>query len=299
MRCAALTTHYASSQIMKIGIIGGSGLYDIEGIKNLREEKLSTPFGDPSDAYITGDLEGAEVVFLPRHGRGHRISPSEINYRANIWGMKKLGVGGILSVSACGSLREEMKPMDFVIVDQFVDRTRGRISTFFTGGIVAHVSFDEPVTPELAKVLMTACQDVGVTYHPKGTYVNMEGPQFSTKAESNLYRSWGMDVIGMTNMTEAKLAREAEIAYATLAAVTDYDCWHPDHESVTLEQVIKNLSMNVGNAKAVLKKAIPSAAKLGVCKANSALATAIVTRFDLIPEKVKKDLEIMIGKYVK
>lgn len=284
---------------MKIGIIGGSGLYDIEGIKNLREENISTPFGDPSDAYMTGELEGAQVVFLPRHGRGHKISPSEINYRANIWGMKKFGVGAILSVSACGSLRDEMKPMDFVVADQFVDRTRSRISTFFTGGVVAHVSFDEPVTPELAKILIEAGNSVGAKIHPKGTYVNMEGPQFSTKAESNLYRSWGMDIIGMTNMTEAKLAREAEIAYATLAAITDYDCWHPEHESVTIEQIIKNLTMNVGTAKNILKKAIPMAAKLGPCKAHSALATAIVTRHDLIPVKVKKDLEIIIGKYIK
>lgn len=284
---------------MKIGIIGGSGLYDIEGIKNLREEKLSTPFGDPSDSYMTGELEGAQVVFLPRHGRGHRISPSEINYRANIWGMKKLGVGAIISVSACGSLREEMKPMDFVVADQFVDRTRGRVSTFFTDGIVAHVSFDEPVTPELAKILIDAGRSAGATIHPRGTYVNMEGPQFSTKAESNLYRSWGMDIIGMTNMTEAKLAREAEIAYATLAAVTDYDCWHPDHESVTIEQIIKCLTGNVETSKKILKRAIPLAARLGTCKAHSALATAIVTRHDLIPADVKKNLEIIIGKYVK
>jgi len=284
---------------MKIGIIGGSGLYDIEGIQNLREEKVSTPFGDPSDAYMTGELEGAQVVFLPRHGRGHRISPSEINYRANIYGMKKLGVGAILSVSACGSLREEMNPMDFVVVDQFVDRTRGRISTFFTGGIVAHVSFDEPVTPELAQILVKACKDAGATVHPQGTYLNMEGPQFSTKAESNLYRSWGMDIIGMTNMTEAKLAREAEIAYATLAAVTDYDCWHPHHDSVTVEQIIKCLTANVGSAKTILKKAIPLAARLGVCKAHSALAAAIITRPDAIPVQVKKDLELIIGKYIK
>ncbi len=284
----------------KVGIIGGSGLYDIEGIKNIKEKEVKTPFGDPSDKYITGTLEGVDVVFLPRHGKGHRISPSEINYRANIFGMKSLGVDAILSVSACGSLRRKMQPMDFVVPDQFVDRTNhAREMTFFSGGIVAHVALADPISSELAKILIDAGKKVGVTIHPKGTYINMEGPQFSTKAESNLYRSWGMDIIGMTNMGEAKLAREAEISYATLAAVTDYDCWHESHESVTLEMILNNLNKNVANSKAILKLAIPQIGKLKKFSAQGALQFAIVTNRDLIPAKVKKDLEPIIGKYIK
>src|SRR3989344_7853092 len=247
----------------KVGIIGGSGLYDIEGIKNLKEVKVKTPFGPPSESLMTGKLEGVDVAFLPRHGRGHRISPSEINYRANIFAMKTLGVQAILSVSACGSLKEELKPLDFVIPDQFLDRTnRARQATFFTGGIVAHVAFADPVSPELMDILYNAAKEIGATVHKGGTYVNMEGPQFSTKAESHLYRSWGMDIIGMTNLTEAKLAREAEISYATLAAVTDYDCWHESHESVTLEMIIGNLNKNIDNAKKILKAAIPQVRRL-------------------------------------
>lgn len=284
----------------KVGIIGGSGLYDIEGISNVEEVAIKTPFGDPSDAFITGKLEGTDVVFLPRHGRGHRFSPSKINYRANIYGMKKLGVEAIISVSAVGSLKENIKPLDFVVVDQFIDRTRGeRISTFFTDGIVAHVAFADPVAPELAAIILESAKKVGVTVHPKGTYVCMEGPQFSTKAESHLYRSWGADIIGMTNLTEAKLAREAEISYATLAAVTDYDCWHDTHEAVTLEIVLSYLKKNVENAKKILKAAIPKVGKLKTFSAANALQFSIVTDPKIIPLRTKNNLDLLIGKYIK
>ncbi|MDE1920959.1 MAG: S-methyl-5'-thioadenosine phosphorylase [Candidatus Omnitrophica bacterium] len=283
-----------------IGIIGGSGLYQIEGIRKVKEVSVKTPFGAPSDKFITGELEGVPVVFLPRHGRGHRISPSEINYRANIYGMKKLGVEAIMSVSACGSLKAKYKPMDFVIPDQFLDRTRkGRIDTFFTDGIVAHAAFADPVSGEIADILEKAARSLKLRVHRGGTYVNMEGPQFSTKAESNLYRSWGMDVIGMTNLTEAKLAREAEISYATLAAVTDYDCWHPSHDSVTLEMVIGYLNKNVANAKAILKIAIGEAGKLKRFSAAGAMKFAVMTNPAVIPARKKKELGLLIGKYIK
>ncbi|MFA6378404.1 MAG: S-methyl-5'-thioadenosine phosphorylase [Candidatus Omnitrophota bacterium] len=282
----------------KIGIIGGSGLYDIEGIKNLKQVNVKTPFGKPSDAYLCGILEGVSVVFLPRHGRGHRISPSEINYRANIYGMKKLGVSAILAVSACGSLKEELKPMDFVIPDQFIDRTVKRQSTFFSNGLVGHVGFADPVCPKICDILYKSAQALNISVHRGGTYLNMEGPQFSTKAESSLYRSWNLDIIGMTNATEAKLAREAEIAYATLAAVTDYDCWHQSHDIVTFEMIIQYLTKNVENAKKILKKAIPQVAKIDSFGAENALQCAIATRKDKIPAKIKKDLKIIIGKYI-
>ncbi|MBF0512274.1 MAG: S-methyl-5'-thioadenosine phosphorylase [Candidatus Omnitrophica bacterium] len=283
-----------------VGIIGGSGLYQIEGIKKVKEVLVKTPFGAPSDKFITGELEGVPVVFLPRHGLGHRISPSEINYRANIYGMKKLGVEAILSVSACGSLKEEYKPMDFVIPDQFLDRThKGRIDTFFTEGIVAHVSFADPVSVELADILEKSAKKLKIKTHRGGTYVNMEGPQFSTKAESHLYRSWGMAIIGMTNLTEAKLAREAEISYATLAAVTDYDCWHPSHDSVTVEMIINYLNKNVANAKAILKSAIVEVGKIKHFSASQALKFAIITDPAVIPAKKKKELGVLIGKYIK
>lgn len=283
-----------------VGIIGGSGLYEIEGIGNVKEVAVKTPFGAPSDKFITGKLENTPVVFLPRHGRGHRISPSEINYRANIYGMKKLGVQAIISVSACGSLKEEYQPMDFVIPDQFLDRTRkGRIDTFFTDGIVAHVAFADPIAKEIADIIEQAAKKLNIKAHRGGTYVNMEGPQFSTKAESNLYRSWGMDIIGMTNLTEAKLAREAEISYATLAAVTDYDCWHSTHGSVTAEMVINCLNKNVDNAKKILKTAIPQVGKLKKFSASQALKFAIMTSRDKISAKKKKELDIIIGKYIK
>lgn len=283
----------------KIGIIGGSGLYNIEGIKNVKEISVATPFGKPSDKFTTGILEGKEVVFLPRHGKGHRISPSEINFRANIFAMKKLGVERILSVSACGSLKEEYKPMDFVIPNQFVDRTTKRQSSFFTGGIVAHISFADPICAELSEILFESGKKQGITMHFGGTYLNMEGPAFSTKAESNLYRSWGMDIIGMTNLTEAKLAREAEICYVTLAAVTDYDCWHPSHDSVTVEMIIQNLLKNVENAKRILKAAIKAIPNERKCNCQNALQYAIITDKKLIPEKLKKDLKPIFGKYIK
>lgn len=281
-----------------VGVIGGSGLYQIDGIKNVKEVAVKTPFGEPSDVFFTGTLENTPVVFLPRHGRGHRINPSEINYRANIYGMKTLGVEAIISVSACGSLRKKLKPMDFVVPDQFVDRTRGRVSTFFSDGIVAHVAFADPVSPEVADIVYNSAKKLKLKVHKGGTYVNMEGPQFSTKAESNLYRSWGMDIIGMTNITEAKLAREAEISYATLAAVTDYDCWHPSHDSVTVEMIIEYLNKNVANAKNILRLAIPQVGKLKKFSASEALKFAIITNRDMIPAKVKKDLAPIIGKYI-
>jgi len=284
----------------KIGIIGGSGLYQLEGLQQAEDvEILDTPFGRPSDRFHTGTLAGVEVVFLSRHGRGHHISPSEINYRANIFEMKRLGVNAIISVSACGSLKEELKPMDFVVPDQFIDRTnRGREASFFTGGIVGHVAMADPVSPELVDILIASVQEAGATVHKGGTYINMEGPQFSTKAESDLFRSWGVDIIGMTNMIEAKLAREAEIAYATLAAVTDYDCWHPDHESVTVEMIIQNLNTNVGKAKEILQIAIPKAAKVEKFRDEDALKYALITDHAVIPEQKKKELAVIIGKYV-
>jgi len=283
----------------RIGIIGGSGLYKIEGIKNVKEVSVATPFGKPSGKFVLGTLEGKEVVFLPRHDIGHRISPSYINYRANIFGMKKLGVGRIISVTACGSLKEELKPMDFVVVDQFVDRTNyGRDTSFFTEGIVAHIEFSHPVCAELRGLLYDAGNGLNLKIHNGGTYINMEGPAFSTLAESKLYRSWGMDVIGMTNFPEAKLAREAEICYATLAAVTDYDCWHPAHESVTVDMVIKNLNNNVGNAKRILSEVIKNLKPERTCKCKDALKYAIITDRKIIPDKIKKDLKVIIGKYI-
>ena len=283
----------------KVGIIGGSGLYQIDGIKGLDQVSLLTPFGQPSCNFMTGQLDGVDVVFLPRHGKGHRISPSEINYRANIFAMKKLGVSAIIGVSACGSLKEELKPMDFVVPDQFVDRTRNRQTSFFTDGIVVHVALAEPFSPEIRTILVNSVKQLGLTVHNGGAYLNMEGPQFSTKAESNVYRSWGMDIIGMTTATEAKLAREAEISYATLCAVTDYDCWHPDHDSVTVDMILDNLRKNVDNAKKILKLVAPQVGKLTTFSAANALASSIVTSRDSIPELKKKELEALIGKYVK
>lgn len=285
----------------RIGIIGGSGLYKIEGIKHVRKISVSTPFGRPSGQFILGTLEGREVVFLPRHDVGHRIPPSHINYRANIYGMKKLGVERIISVSACGSLKEELRPMDFVVVDQFVDCTNyARDMSFFTKGIVAHIEFAHPVCRELSSAVYKAAGGLGnAVVHNGGTYINMEGPAFSTFAESNLYRSWGMDIIGMTNFAEAKLAREAEICYSTLAAITDYDCWHPKHASVTIGMIINNLQKNIENAKKILVAAIKDIPKARHCSCQHALQCAIVTDRKLIPAKVKKDLKLIIGKYVK
>jgi len=283
-----------------LGIIGGSGLYKIEGIRNIKEVKVKTPFGDPSDKFILGNLAGKEMVFLPRHGVGHRISPSKINYRANIYAMKKLGVDRIISVTACGSLKEEIPPLDFVVVDQFVDRTnQARNMTFFDQGIVAHIVFAHPVCEELASVVYEAGKNLKLNMHKGGTYLNMEGPAFSTLAESKLYRSWGMDVIGMTNMPEAKLAREAEICYSTIACVTDYDCWYPKHESVTVEMVIANLTKNIENAKQLIIEVIKNIKPERKCACKDALKHAIITDRKLIPGKVKKDLNIIIGKYIK
>ncbi len=277
----------------KIGVIGGSGLYKIEGIEKIEEISIFTPFGQPSGNFITGKLAGIDVVFLPRHGKDHAISPTEINYRANIFGMKKLGAQAIISVSACGSLKEELKPMDFVVPDQFVDLTKHRKTSFFEGGVVGHVSVADPFSPELRKILIDAAHELKLTVHTKGTYVNMEGPQFSTRAESNLYRSWGMDIIGMTTATEAKLAREAEVSYATLAAVTDYDCWRESTEDVTVEMVVANLHKNVENAKKILKLALPRAGALTKFSASDARQHAIMTAAHAIPENKKRELEFL------
>lgn len=283
----------------KIGVIGGSGLYQIEGIQNVREVKIDTPYGEPSDAYIEGELGGKQLVFLPRHGRGHKILPSEINFRANIYGMKKLGVEWIISASAVGSLKEELKPLDVVIPFQFVDRTnRQREHTFFGGGAVAHVTFADPVCVELGNVIHESAKAVGVNSHLGGTYLNMEGPAFSTRAESNLYRSWGMDIIGMTNLVEAKLAREAEICYTTMAMVTDYDCWHEDHDDVTVEQVIAVLMQNVENAKKIVAKAVELLPKDRSCKCGTALKNAILTDRKAISPEAKERLELLISKYM-
>src|SRR3989338_3562473 len=283
----------------KIGIIGGSGLYDIEGIKNVRRIIVETPFGRPSDKYITGELGGRQVVFLPRHGVGHRISPSEINYRANIYGMKKLGAERIISLSACGSLKEGLRPLDFVIPDQFVYRTnQARKMTFFEKWIVAHISFARPVCAELAKSVYEAAKKSDVTAHLGGTYINIEGPAFSTRAESELYRKWGMDIIGMTNMAEAKLAREAELCYCTLCAVTDYDCWYEPANPVTLEMVLANLAKNIQNAKNILKALIPALQGERRCSCHEALKGAIITERKLIPKKAKEELKIIVGKYL-
>ncbi|MHB1022823.1 MAG: S-methyl-5'-thioadenosine phosphorylase [Acidobacteriaceae bacterium] len=285
-------------QQAEIGIIGGSGLYSMPGLTNIREERVSTPFGDPSDAFILGDLEGRKVAFLARHGRGHRILPSELNFRANIYAMKMLGVERILSVSAVGSLKEEHKPTDFVIPDQFIDRTFLRVSTFFGEGIVGHVAFGDPVCATVGKAIESACKSVEVVGKLGGTYVCMEGPQFSTRAESNLYRSWGADVIGMTNLQEAKLAREAEICYATMAMVTDYDCWHEGHDAVTIDQIVAVLHQNAENAAKVVKAAIAAMPSERTCACASALKYAILTQPDAISATAKERLSLLLGKYL-
>jgi 5'-methylthioadenosine phosphorylase len=284
---------------IQIGIIGGSGLYDMAELTDRQEKTVRTPFGDPSGPYVTGTLRGKRVAFLARHGVGHRILPSELNFRANIYGMKVLGVERILSASAVGSLKMEYKPLDIVVPDQFFDRTKGRISTFFGNGIVAHVAFAHPLCGDLSKVAAASAEKVGATVHRGGCYVNMEGPQFSTLAESKLYRSWGMDVIGMTNLQEAKLAREAEICYATLALVTDYDCWHPDHDSVTVDLIIANLMQNAATAQKTIADAVETISGTRTCGCKDALATAIITQAALVPEQTKKDLAPIIGKYMK
>jgi 5'-methylthioadenosine phosphorylase len=285
-------------QNVPIGIIGGSGLYDMAGLTDRKEVTLTTPFGDPSGAYITGMLRGRRVAFLARHGAGHRLLPSELNFRANIFGMKLLGVEYILSASAVGSLKEAYKPSDIVIPDQFFDRTKGRVSTFFGGGLAAHVAFAHPFCRILSGIAHQSGTEAGATIHQGGTYVCMEGPQFSTLAESKLYRSWGMDIIGMTNLQEAKLAREAEICYTTIALVTDYDCWHPDHDSVTVEMVIATLSQNARMAQDIIAAAVGRLPYQRTCECASALQFALVTRPDAMSTQVKKDLAPIVGKYV-
>jgi 5'-methylthioadenosine phosphorylase len=284
----------------KIGIIGGSGLYQMPELTEIDEIEIQTPFGDPSDKFILGTLEGQRVAFLPRHGRSHRLTPTEVPFRANIYGLKLLGVERILSASAVGSLQEKYAPLDIVIPDQFFDRTRARAreSTFFGEGIVAHVAFAHPVCSDLGDVLEQSCRSANVKTHRGGTYICMEGPAFSTVAESNVYRSWGMDVIGMTNLQEAKLAREAEICYATLALVTDYDCWHPGHDAVTVETVIEYLNKNVRNAQAIMRAAVKTlGASPRDCKCGAALKNAIFTAPDLWPKATMHKLEAIIGKY--
>ena len=283
---------------VKIGIIGGSGLYDMADVTDRKEVVLTTPFGEPSGPYVLGTLRGKRVAFLARHGAGHRLLPSELNFRANIFGMKLLGVEYILSASAVGSLKEECKPLDIVIPDQFIDRTKGRISTFFGRGLAAHVGFAHPFCKLLSKVVSTGGQASGATVHVGGTYVCMEGPQFSTLAESKLYRSWGADIIGMTNLQEAKLAREAEICYSTIALVTDYDCWHPDHDSVTVEMIIANLTQNAKTAQHIIANAVEALPYERTCECASALKYALITRPDAIPPQVRQDLAPIVGKYL-
>jgi 5'-methylthioadenosine phosphorylase len=282
----------------EIGIIGGSGLYSMPGLTKVKEVRLKTPFGGPSDAYVCGMLEGRKVAFLARHGRGHRILPSELNFRANIHGFKQLGVERIVSISAVGSLKEEHKPLDFVIPDQFFDRTRHRVDTFFGSGVVAHIAFADPICGVLAIVVESACKKVGVVGKRGGTYLCMEGPAFSTRAESNVYRSWGMDVIGMTNLQEAKLAREAEICYVTVAMVTDYDCWHEEHDAVTVSDIIANLTKNAENACKVVANAVAAMPERRECKCGLALQHALITDPKSVPEKTRKKLELLVGKYL-
>jgi 5'-methylthioadenosine phosphorylase len=282
----------------QIGIIGGSGLYSMPGFEIEKETAIDTPWGKPSDPYVVGKLAGKEVAFLARHGRGHRTSPSELNYRANIYGFKSLGVERIISLSAVGSLKEEHRPLDFVIPDQFYDRTKSRPSTFFGDGLVVHISFADPICPQLTGVVHEACNKAGVTAKRGGTYLCMEGPQFSTKAESNVYRSWGMDVIGMTNLQEAKLAREAEICYVTVAMVTDYDCWHADHDAVTVADIIANLMKNAENACKVVAHAVAAMPDTRTCKCGCALSHAIITDRKMVPETTRKKLELLVGKYL-
>ncbi|MCL4846547.1 MAG: S-methyl-5'-thioadenosine phosphorylase [Acidobacteria bacterium] len=283
---------------IQIGIIGGSGLYDMADLQDRQEVHVETPFGPPSGPYVTGTLDGRRVAFLARHGVGHRLLPSELNFRANIYGFKTLGVEWILSASAVGSLKEQYAPLDLVIPDQFFDRTRGRISTFFGRGLAAHVSFAHPVCATLSGIAYASAVDAGVRVHPGGTYVCMEGPQFSTKAESELYRSWGMDVIGMTNLQEAKLAREAEICFVTIALVTDYDCWHPEHDQVTVDMVIANLQQNAVAAQRVIRNAVAKLPVERACECARALSAAIITRPDAVPDAVRVELAPIVGKYL-
>jgi 5'-methylthioadenosine phosphorylase len=287
-----------SSEPVRIGIIGGSGLYNMPGLENTRELRVKTPFGNPSDAFVVGTVDGKRVCFLARHARGHRFLPTEINYRANIHAMKQLGVERIISVSAVGSLKEDLKPLDFLIPDQFYDRTRHRVSTFFGQGVAAHVVFAKPVCGQLTSVLGDACDRARVRVHRGGTYICMEGPQFSTLAEAHVHRQLRFEVVGMTNVTEAKLSREAEICYGTLAMITDYDCWHPEHSSVTLEEILSNLNKNAENAQAVVREAVAAMPAERTCQCGSALAHAIVTDPAVIPAAARKRLDVIAGKYL-
>jgi 5'-methylthioadenosine phosphorylase len=282
----------------KVGVIGGSGLYEIEGMSEVKELRIKTPFGEPSDAITIGSLEGTRIAFLPRHGKGHHISPTELPVRANIYALKSLGVEWIISVNAVGSLKEEIRPLDLVIPDQFIDRTKSRVNTFFGQGLVAHVAFADPFCPVLSQILNEAATDVGASIHKGGTYLAMEGPLFSTKAESDLYRSWGASVIGMTALPEAKLAREAEICYATLAFVTDYDCWHEIEESVTIGMALANLQKNVGAAKEIVRTAAAMMPNSRECDCAQALKDAIITAPDKVPQQMKRELKLLIGKYI-
>jgi 5'-methylthioadenosine phosphorylase len=295
---AKKTKHAKNEPKAAIGIIGGSGLYAINGLTGVREIRVKTPFGDPSDAIVLGMLEGKRVAFLARHGRGHRILPGEINFRANVYAMKLLGVERIISVSAVGSLKEDLRPGEFLVPDQFFDRTKGRASTFFGDGLVAHVGFAHPTCGESGTVLADACVHCAVPVHRRGTYVCMEGPQFSTLAEANFHRQMHFEVIGMTNVTEAKLAREAEICYATIAMITDYDCWHPEHESVTASQIIATLNQNAENAQRVLREAVRAMPAERGCKCGSALKHSLVTDLKIVPKATKKRLSAIIGKYI-
>jgi 5'-methylthioadenosine phosphorylase len=283
---------------VEIGIIGGSGLYDMEELTERREINLATPFGKPSDSLILGTLGGKKVVFLARHGRGHRMLPSELNFRANIYAMKALGVERILSVSAVGSLKEEIAPLDIVLPDQFADRTRGRVSTFFGDGLAAHIAFSDPVCPDLISRVQAASRKVGIDAKAGGTYLCMEGPAFSTRAESNLYRKWGMDIIGMTNLQEAKLAREAEICYVTIALVTDFDCWHDSHETVSADMILENLQKNSRAAQKILAQAVQDMTPERKCRCGEALKYALITDKSRIDEETKKRLECIVGKYL-
>ena len=282
----------------RIGIIGGSGLYEMAGLTDVREERVETPFGPPSDTYVLGRLEGRPVAFLARHGRGHRLLPSELNFRANIYGFKSLGAEWILSASAVGSMREDVKPRDILIPDQFFDRTKARSSTFFGDGLVVHVAFADPTCPALGDLLYQAAREEGATVHRGGTYLCIEGPQFSTRAESRIYRTWGVDVIGMTNLQEAKLAREAEICYATMALVTDYDVWHETEEDVTVEAVIAVLLENAAMAKAILRRAVRAIPAARTCPCSRALRDAIITARNRIPPATRERLKLLVGKYL-
>jgi len=287
------------SEDIRIGIIGGSGLYEMEALTDISCAALDTPFGTPSDEYVVGSLEGIRVAFLPRHGRGHRLTPSELNYRANIYGFKKMGVEHIISVTAVGSLKEGIRPLDIVIPDQFYDRTKQQVSTFFGSGLAAHIAFADPVCPDLAELLYKNGDQARAGVHKGGTLLCIEGPAFSTKAESRVYRSWGMDIIGMTSLQEAKLAREAEICYAAMAMVTDYDCWHEGESEVTAQKVVQNLKINISTAKEIIRTVVPKIPEKRACLCAQALENAIMTGSAVIPPETRQKLELLVGKYLK